>query len=120
VLALALAVARAAVAVTPVEALAVVAAGADDDVDELLAADPVALPVEAVTVVPLNSSGAADAAGWFEIALAIVTDCVCDAAGAPDDPDPWTMITAATTAVAKKMTFFNVCTPIQRLHCPPN
>ena len=37
-----------------------------------------------------------------------------------DGPAPWIRITAATTAVARTTAFFNVCTPIQRLHCPPN
>jgi hypothetical protein len=83
-----LTLALAAVAVTPVDVLAVGAAGADDGVDELLAADPVVLPVDAVSVLPLNSSGAADAAGWCENELAIVTDCACDAVGVADDPDP--------------------------------
>jgi hypothetical protein len=32
---------------------------------------------------------------------------------------PWIRITVATAAVARNTAFFNVCTPIQRLHCPP-
>ncbi|MDQ1547043.1 MAG: hypothetical protein QOH69_1947 [Actinomycetota bacterium] len=32
---------------------------------------------------------------------------------------PWIRITVATSAVARITAFFNVCTPIQRLHCPP-
>jgi hypothetical protein len=38
----------------------------------------------------------------------------------PDGPAPWIRITATTTVVARTTAFFNVCTPIQRLHCPPN
>jgi hypothetical protein len=52
--------------------------------------------------------------------LAIVTLLARDSSGVTDDPAPWTMITAATIAVAINTAFFNVCTPIQRLHCPPN
>jgi hypothetical protein len=37
-----------------------------------------------------------------------------------EEPVPWMTMTAATIAVAINTAFFNVCTPIQRLHCPPN
>jgi hypothetical protein len=52
--------------------------------------------------------------------LATISALVRVAAGDTDGPAPWIRITAATTAVARTTAFFNVCTPIQRLHCPPN
>jgi hypothetical protein len=49
-----------------------------------------------------------------------VRPAACGSVGVTDDPAPWTRRTAATSAVATNTAFFNVCTPIQRLHCPPN
>jgi hypothetical protein len=88
------------------------------------AVEPVAaelvLPVDAATVFAVNRSVETDAGDLSVPELEIVTLAACETSGVPDDPAPWTMITAATSAVATRTAFFNVCTPIQRLHCPPN
>ena len=52
--------------------------------------------------------------------LATISALARDEIEDTDGPAPWIRITAATTAVARTTAFFNVCTPIQRLHCPPN
>ena len=51
--------------------------------------------------------------------LATMSLLVAECTELIDGPAHWTKMTAATTAVATNTGFFNVCTPIQRLHCPP-
>jgi hypothetical protein len=71
-----------------------------------------------VTLPPRNWDKAAEELLGATV-LKTMSALACDGATVSDGPAPWISITAATTAVARTTAFFNVCTPIQRLHCPP-
>jgi hypothetical protein len=103
------------------------------DFTEVDAAASVCVGVELaesfVTFVETTSAGAALPPSNAETAVKLLpeTDVLATmsalarvGAMMTDGPPPWIRITAATTAVARTIAFFNVCTPIQRLRCPPN
>jgi hypothetical protein len=82
-------------------------------VDDAARAAGVALPPS----IAASSLAVLRADGVLATMLAPVLDVGTRVA---DGSAPAIRITAATTAVARTTAFFNVCTPIQRLHCPPN
>jgi hypothetical protein len=114
-----------AVAVTAASALDVETGAAEAEVDALSAddaefeADVFATASAAVISFDLRMFLDARLLAGAATELAKVTPFVCTGSGVEDDPAPWARMTAAITALVTNTAFFNVCTPIQRLHCPP-
>jgi hypothetical protein len=81
---------------------------------------PVAAGVAAETEVGSSASDATVSELSDASELANVRPAAAEMDGVADDPAPWTRRAVATSAVAANTAVFNVCTPIQRLHCPPN
>lgn len=98
------------------------AAEAPEVVEEV---DPVAAfvePVAAALALPATSSesAAAEAVDAVDaVDEATMSALLRDGATVTAGAAPWIKMTVAITAVARNTAFFNVCTPIQRLHCPP-
>jgi hypothetical protein len=98
---------------------------ASDEEDDCAGAAGVADVADVVVWLPVSTAAIADLLSEefdnaeAELLAVNVTPPAREMEGS-EEPVPWMMITAATTAVAINTAFFNVCTPIQRLHCPPN
>ena len=90
----------------------------DELADDLATVFVVAAAAGAVLTPSIADNGVSELVE--ETAFTTTSAPARDGAAVTDGPAPWIRITAATTAVARTTAFFNVCTPIQRLHCPPN
>ena len=77
------------------------------------------VPVAAGADLPPGSPDNAPDDALDATELATISPPACADVAVTAGAAPWIRITAATTAVARTTAFFNVCTPIQRLHCPP-